>query len=218
MKVFSALFFATAIIFLFYGCSASSPDRYTRNRDKEKKQLEDKDTFTSKDSIDIGEYEFDEEEFEDYSGESPIDVESVLKQFELDISKIDADNGSISEKMLIEIVRYIKTPYKYGGTTDKGIDCSAFTQKVYGNALQIQLLRSAREQYTRGESVSDKDNLKFGDLVFFNTRRRVRPGHVGIYLGEGMFAHASSKLGVTISNLNEGYYLQRYMGARRMLD
>ena len=63
---------------------------------------------------------------------------------------------------------------------------------------------------------SDRTELKFGDLVFFNTRRRVKPGHVGIYIGDNLFAHASSKLGVTISSLEHDYYNKRYMGARRI--
>jgi cell wall-associated NlpC family hydrolase len=64
--------------------------------------------------------------------------------------------------------------------------------------------------------INDRSDLKFGDLVFFNTRRRVRPGHVGIYIGDNLFAHASSKLGVTISSLDYDYYSKRYMGARRV--
>ncbi|MFA6981239.1 MAG: NlpC/P60 family protein [Ignavibacteriaceae bacterium] len=70
-----------------------------------------------------------------------------------------------------------------------------------------------REQFTQGEDV---DDLQFGDLFFFNTTQRVRPGHVGIYLGDKIFAHSSSKLGVIVSLLEEGYYNQRFMGGRRM--
>ncbi len=96
------------------------------------------------------------------------------------------------------------------------IDCSAFTQTIYKNTLAINLERSARLQYKQGIEISEIENLKFGDLVFFNTRTRVRPGHVGIYIGENLFAHASSKKGVTISSLDHSYYVKRYMGGRRI--
>ncbi len=116
----------------------------------------------------------------------------------------------------MEIIRYLNTPYKYGGTTKKGIDCSAFTQAVFDHAVDFQLLRTARGQYTQGIEIDNKDNLKFGDLVFFNTRRRVKPGHVGIYIGDDLFAHASSKNGVIVSSLDHTYYANRFMGGRRM--
>ena len=119
--------------------------------------------------------------------------------------------------MLMEIIKYINTPYKYGGTTKKGIDCSAFTQAVYNKSLSVQLLRTASQQYTEGESISDVDELQFGDLVFFNTRRRVRPGHVGIYIGESFFAHSSSSGGVKVSSLNEDYYNAKFVTARRVI-
>ena len=124
--------------------------------------------------------------------------------------------ATIREQMLMEIIKYLGTPYKYGGTTKNGIDCSAFTQKLYKDVFNVDLLRSARLQYTQGKEISDKDDLQFGDLVFFNTRKRVKPGHVGVYIGENRFAHASSTKGVTISLLDYDYYSRTYMGARRL--
>ena len=64
--------------------------------------------------------------------------------------------------------------------------------------------------------IDKKIELKFGDLVFFDTRRTVKPGHVGIYLGDNLFAHASSSKGVTISSITSSYYSGRYMGGRRI--
>ncbi len=146
-----------------------------------------------------------------------IDVSSLLKKYG-NTSKTDLTPEQISErdKMLMEIIKYLDTPYKYGGNTKSGIDCSAFTKTVYQKSLSIDLERSAREQYHEGEPVSNIDNLQFGDLVFFNTRRGVKPGHVGIYLGDHLFAHASTKNGVTVSSLDETYYSKRYMGGRRI--
>ena len=70
--------------------------------------------------------------------------------------------------------------------------------------------------YAAIEKVAKEEDLQFGDLVFFDTRINVKPGHVGIYLGDNLFAHASSKKGVTISSLNHSYYQSRFMGGRRV--
>lgn len=209
-------------MFLLNGCSSTTDSlRYKKDKTQTKPTKE-SETFTKSDSALIDQFGFpeeNEEEFEDYTDEpSNIDVEGVLQKFTEQISGLDADKGTTSEQVLIEIIKLIKTPYKYGGTTERGIDCSAFTQRVYANALKIQLLRSARDQYTMGDVISDRENLKFGDLIFFNTRRRVRPGHVGIYLGDNFFVHASSKLGVTVSTLEQDYYNKKYMGGRRIQE
>jgi len=144
---------------------------------------------------------------------------SDLPENEPDIIIADvlgSDNSTTKEKVLMEIIKYLDTPYRYGGNSKDGIDCSAFTQTIYKNTLTFNLERSARLQYKQGIEISDKEDLKFGDLVFFNTRRNVRPGHVGIFIGEDLFAHASSKKGVTISSLDHSYYKKRFMGGRRM--
>ena len=125
------------------------------------------------------------------------------------------DYTTLREKMLMEIIKYLNTPYKYGGNTKDGIDCSAFTQILYRDVFHVGLERSARLQYNQGSVVSSGDQLRFGDLVFFNTRKRVKPGHVGIYIGDSLFAHASSAKGVTISSIDYDYYARTFMGARR---
>ncbi|MBD3409162.1 MAG: hypothetical protein GF419_03065 [Ignavibacteriales bacterium] len=144
-------------------------------------------------------------------------VSSFLDRYVSNETKLNADRGDKRERVIMEIIKYLDTPYKYGGTTMNGIDCSAFTQSVFNSALDYSLLRSAKMQYSQGETISDPNRLEFGDLVFFNTRRAVRPGHVGIYIGDNMFAHASSSKGVTVSSLESSYYQRTYMGARRML-
>ncbi len=146
-----------------------------------------------------------------------IDVTTLLKKYGSDSkNNLNPEQVNAREKMLMEIIKYLDTPYKYGGNTKDGIDCSAFTKTVYEKCLSVELERSAREQYHEGEVISDRDDLQFGDLVFFNTRRRVKPGHVGIYLGDHLFAHASSKNGVIVSSLDEAYYSKKYMGGRRI--
>jgi len=119
------------------------------------------------------------------------------------------------EEILLQVIKFLDTPYKYGGNTEEGIDCSGFTRQIFLNAFNLELPRSAREQFKVGEPI-EKEELSFGDLVFFNTQRRSNPGHVGIYIGDNQFIHASRTLGVTISSLEETYYKKRYVGARRV--
>lgn len=128
-------------------------------------------------------------------------------------------NPEITERdrIIFEVIKYLDTPYRYGGTTEKGMDCSAFTGLVYKNSLQINLPRSSADQYGVGDKVKSQDDLQFGDLVFFKTRRRASVSHVGIYIGERLFAHASTSKGVTVSSLDETYYKKRYVGARRLI-
>ena len=123
--------------------------------------------------------------------------------------------GVSRDKMLLEIVDYLGVPYKFGGTSRSGIDCSGFTSVVYRSGALRTLPRSTREQYGSGLSVSGGD-LQFGDLVFFNTTG-MSPSHVGIYIEDDLFAHASVTYGVTISSLESTYYRKRFLGARRVL-
>jgi cell wall-associated NlpC family hydrolase len=87
---------------------------------------------------------------------------------------------------------------------------------VYKDGAGVQLPRTSAEQSTRGTPAAD-DGLKFGDLVFFNTTGTTA-SHVGIYLGDDLFAHASVTLGVTISSLQSSYYQRRYEFARRIVN
>jgi len=110
--------------------------------------------------------------------------------------------------------QYLGTPYRFGGESADGIDCSSFVQKVF-REHQINLPRTAREQSMVGSEVAPGD-LKKGDLVFFHTYAAY-PSHVGIYLGDGKMIHASSGKGeVTVSDLNSDYYRSRYLGAKRV--
>ncbi|MDO7908683.1 C40 family peptidase [Paenibacillus sp. JX-17] len=107
------------------------------------------------------------------------------------------------------------TSYVSGGTSLSGFDCSGFTMYVF-NKLGIKLPHQSGSQFSMGKSVS-RNEMRPGDLVFFNTSGR-GVSHVGIFVGEGKFAHASSSRGVIISSLNESYYAKRYIGAKRIMS
>ena len=114
------------------------------------------------------------------------------------------------------VYEWIGVPYRYGGTTKHGVDCSGLTQQLYQEAYSITLPRTARQQWEITERIS-KDNLQEGDLVFFKSKRSPSGWHVGIYLGEGKFVHSPSRKDkVKISNLNDNYYNKMYKGAGRI--
>ncbi len=120
------------------------------------------------------------------------------------------------QKMMDVILGYLGTPYVYGGESKSGIDCSAFTRTVYDQSVGEKLPRTAADQVKKGRPVS-RDELKFGDLMFFNTTG-ANPSHVGIYIGDDLFAHASEAFGVTISSIESSYYKKRYTEARRIVE
>ena len=111
--------------------------------------------------------------------------------------------------------KLIGTRYKYAGNTTDGFDCSGFTHYVFGK-FGIDLPRRSSDQADIGEKIG-KDELRPGDLVFFNTNGK-NISHVGIYMGDGMMAHASTNHGVIIGSINDSYYSKRYVTARRILD
>lgn len=110
------------------------------------------------------------------------------------------------------------TPYKLGGTSKSGIDCSAYSRVVYENVYQIELPRTAQEQERMGTSVG-RGELQPGDLIFFRTQGMgplFQSRHVGVYLGHGEFAQASGRRGVTVSSLDNSYWRKKYHSARRV--
>ncbi len=108
------------------------------------------------------------------------------------------------------------TRYKLGGMSHSGIDCSGFTQVTFRDLFRLPIARTTVAQSKQGFYVP-KNNLRAGDLVFFKTGRGPFGNHVGIYVKNGQFLHASSKKGVTYSSLNSPYYKRVYWQARRFL-
>jgi len=122
----------------------------------------------------------------------------------------------VSEKALLEVVEpYLGTPYRRGGASRKGMDCSGFVKRIYSRTYSLDLPHSTAQQYSLPimEKVPE-DELKTGDLIFFSQKNR-RIAHVGIYLSDGNFVHAGRKSGVTISSLDSQYWKARMVAAKR---
>jgi cell wall-associated NlpC family hydrolase len=131
-----------------------------------------------------------------------------------DIALSEFDNDAIMQALYDEYQQWNQTPYKYGGTSKYGVDCSSLVQQVYFNALRVHVPRTTAMQAKIGYRVA-KHKSKTGDLLLFRTGRNTR--HSGIYLKSGDFINASSKHGVTISNLNNPYWRSKYWQTRRIL-
>lgn len=117
------------------------------------------------------------------------------------------------------IVSWLGTKYKYGGNSRKGIDCSGFTSTIYREVFQAIIDRTSISQSVSLVEVKEKDELEPGDLVFFatNSRRKGQINHVGIYIGDNHFVHASVKAGVRVSSFEEGYYARTFRKAGSIL-
>ena len=122
--------------------------------------------------------------------------------------------GYLANTIVSASMNYIGVPYVFGGTSPYGFDCSGYVQYVFAKA-GISIPRTADVQYDFGTPISTTE-LVPGDLVFFETYT-YGASHVGIYLGDGNFIHASSSQGVTINSLSQAYYSSHYIGARRIL-
>ena len=134
-------------------------------------------------------------------------------------SRAEAADAAAARFAMIELTLreagpdWIGIPYRWGGTTRRGIDCSSFVQQFVRENLGIELSRTTAAQRYEGVHV-ERDKLMPGDLVFF---RRAGVRHVGVYLNDGEFIHASSSRGVTISELSSSYWDRHYWMARRIV-
>jgi len=127
---------------------------------------------------------------------------------------MDKDVESISNLTLYNFIEeWWGTRYRYGGTNKKGIDCSAFVGELVQNVYGIKLPRVAKDQFKVCEKVANEE-LKEGDLLFFNTRGGV--SNVGLYLGNSYFVHSSVNGGVTISSLTDDYYSRKFISGGRI--
>jgi cell wall-associated NlpC family hydrolase len=129
----------------------------------------------------------------------------------------DPGEESLRLRLVKAARELLGTRYRWAGVSAQtGFDCSGLVQQVF-SYFEIDLPRSSKEQYKIGEKI-DKDELEAGDLVFFSSGGK-QPTHVGIYVGDNQFLHAARKAkGVVISDMNQSWYVRRFLGARRMIE
>jgi lipoprotein Spr len=140
--------------------------------------------------------------------------ESLAKDYFSQIMGVALSTTS-NVKLFQFVYDWIGTPYHFGGDSKKGIDCSAFTKELYAKVFNLTIKRNSRDIFSMVSPVR-KDDLQEGDLVFFKIHSRSIT-HVGIYLGDGKFAHASNR-GVAINSLSDSYYNRYFYKGGRLLD
>lgn len=149
---------------------------------------------------------------------SPHSRRKMVRKSETRIREVERTNRDLQFRKMINQIRfYLGTPYKYGGDSKRGMDCSGFVYRIFRESYNFTLPHNASQQYLRSRKISSQQ-MSIGDLVFFSINRNGNISHVGIYLGKSNFAHASTSLGVTISKLTERYYQSRFVGAGRILE
>ncbi|MEC5386688.1 C40 family peptidase [Uliginosibacterium sp. H3] len=142
---------------------------------------------------------------------------SKMQRYALGAQEVFSATKSGIESLYDKSFSFLGIRYVHGGDgpSDGGFDCSGLVKKVFGDALGLNLPRTAAEMSKLGNRVN-KEELKPGDLVFFNTMRRAF-SHVGIYLGENRFVHAPSTGGVVrVESMDSSYWVKRFNGGRRL--
>jgi lipoprotein Spr len=172
-------------------------------------------------SLDTKRMELDKQRLIDsFLEEKAVSIANAKKSIKnTEIAKAIKHNKTI-DNILTEAETYLGTPYRYGGMTRNGIDCSAFVLSVFGAAAGLSLPRVAASQSQEGEKI-EKENLQKGDLIFFSHGRRI--SHVGIVEsvtedGEIKFIHAATSKGVMISSLNDSYWGPKFRFAKRVIN
>ncbi|HDT2077343.1 glycoside hydrolase [Enterobacter cloacae] len=154
--------------------------------------------------------------FSAFSFELPASMISMNSAFAVSPAKsalFHHETGPLRSRILEQYQKWKGTQYQWGGTTHRGVDCSALMQHLFSDAVHLNLPRTTSEQIHRGVQVAQY-RLKAGDLVFFQTGPNRK--HVGVYIGNSQFIHASSSQGVTVSTLTDDYWQEHYITARRV--
>lgn len=139
----------------------------------------------------------------------PLIVDSFYSAQTIDLRKCD------NPQLYFETFRWLKTKYCYGGNSETGIDCSHFVSMIYRKIYSLTLNNSSASIYTQCKPVKGGlEEAAEGDLLFFRIKKK-RISHVGIYLQHGKFAHASTQLGVIISDMDEPYYKRHFFKVAR---
>jgi murein DD-endopeptidase / murein LD-carboxypeptidase len=148
----------------------------------------------------------------------PPESTTTSDDFNLSSDSLDAPvDSEVSEDLSawMDVVNsWLGTPYKYGGSSKNGTDCSGYVMQIYKEKTGKNLPHSSGAMFKLGEPI-DQEDLQTGDLVFFGGHWGIN--HVGVYLSNGNFTHSSSSDGVAIIPLSTKYWKERYRGARRLL-
>jgi len=131
---------------------------------------------------------------------------------------VSAKSNKTLASLYEEAVEWLKTPYRRGGMSHKGMDCSGLASTIYQNVFGIKLERRSKDMSRKDVEDIGKEDLKPGDLVFFATKGRKNINHVGVYLGNDHFVHASIHNGVIISSLDESYYKRAWVKGGRIKE
>jgi len=143
------------------------------------------------------------------------DPDNLAKDYFSQIMGI-AVSATANVKLYQFVYDWLGTPYRLGGDTDRGIDCSGFAFQLYDKVFNTVIGNNSRNIFSMVNPVN-KEELQEGDLVFFKINSK-SISHVGVYLGNDKFAHASSSKGVMISNLNEAYWKRYYYKGGRLIE
>jgi len=149
------------------------------------------------------------------TNKSTADPDNLAKDYFSQIMGV-AVSATSNVKLYQFVYDWLGTPYRLGGNTERGIDCSGFAYQLYDKVFNTVIGNNSRNIFSMVNPVN-KEELKEGDLVFFKIKSR-SISHVGVYLGDNKFAHASSSRGVMISNLNEPYWKRYYYKGGRLLE
>lgn len=147
---------------------------------------------------------------------NPSEVRQVSNKLGVELSNRNQEDDKYMP-LYAEVSLWMGTPYKYGGISKSGVDCSGLVYKVYQKVYRKTLPRSTAELEKKGIKKISKNDLRPGDLVFFatsNSKNKIT--HVGIYLKNNKFIHASTKRGVVVNDLDENYYKQTWKKAGRI--
>jgi lipoprotein Spr len=146
--------------------------------------------------------------------QKPDEDKSLIKDYFSQIMGVALSTTS-NVKLFQFVYDWVGTPYRFGGSSKKGVDCSAFTKELYSKVFNMDIKRSSRDIFTMVSPVK-KEDLKEGDIVFFKIHS-TKITHVGVYLGNNRFVQSASG-GVTISNLDDDYYSHYFFKGGRLLD
>lgn len=151
------------------------------------------------------------------SSTTPLNISSStsISQASQDEFESLVKNLDIKSKILDQYADWKGVAYRLGGSTKSGIDCSAFVQRTFREQFGVELPRSTSDQQFSGTKIN-RSKLQAGDLVLFKTGRTMR--HIGIYIGNDKFVHASTSSGVIVSEMTNTYWNKRFYAARRIIE